>query len=118
MIVTADTADAVDMGLAKETLEVLEANYPNWQWTCGIAGGMVLIRSTVVNWILRQAGFKEAASICMALKYSDMGDATQRKKQVMRAGGQLLERANIARKSREIGNFEPIKGFDASLGGM
>lgn len=119
MILTGDAGDARDMGLVKDVLETLEQHYPNYQWLCRIDGGLVMVSSTVINWILYHAGYKGAASFCMALKYSDVAhDANHRKKQVMRVGGQLLERAKKARKPREIGDFTPIKGFDQTLGGL
>lgn len=105
--------------MVKDVLETLEAHYPNYQWLCRIDGGMVMLSSTTINWMLFHAGYKGAASFCMALKYSDVAhDATHRKKQVMLAGGQFLERAKLARKAREIGDFTPIKAFDQSLGGL
>lgn len=119
MILTGDARHASDMGMVKDVLETLENYYPNYQWLCRIEGGMVIISSVIINWNLYHAGYKQAASFCMALKYSDLAhDANHRKKQVMMAGGQLLERASKARKSREIGDFTPIKGFDQSLGGL
>ena len=93
MIVQAETEHMQDMGLAKDIGEMLHAAYPGHLWAITVQGGVAVIKDLYIS---SQWG--------MVIHYDNLvADAGVRKKKVIAAGGELLERANIARGARKDG---------------
>lgn len=93
MIVRADTEHVQDMGLAKDIGETLHAAYPGHLWAITVQSGVAVIKDLYIS---SQWG--------MVLHYENLvADAGARRKKVIAAGGELLERANIARGARKDG---------------
>ena len=93
MIVQAETEDAQDMNLAKDIAEILHEYYPGHLWAVTVKGGIAMIKDLYISSLW---GY--------VLKYKDIvGDAGARKKAVMRAGGEILERAKLERGPRQLG---------------
>jgi hypothetical protein len=76
-----------DDPMAMEMLQALTGAYPGHSWYVKIAGGIIHIKNLDMSdrW-------------GMALHYSQVkADASERKRDTVRAGGEFLERANLAR---------------------
>jgi hypothetical protein len=102
MIVTADTEHVREMGLAKEVGEWLHQSYPGHLWAVSVRGGVIVVKALNISSIY---GF--------VLKQNDvMHDAGYRKKEVMRAGGELLERAGLKRGEYGFEKVKKLDGFD------
>lgn len=86
MIYTSDVQDVRDIGLAKEIGEILNAQYPGHLWSTYVAGGVCFIKNLRIS---SKAG--------MVLHLKNLTDAGVRKKRVVRAGGEFLERAHWVR---------------------
>lgn len=102
MIVQAETAELADMTLAKEVAETLHAHYPGHMWAVTIKDGALVIKNLLLSSLWG-----------MVLHMKNIADAGVRKKRVIRAGGEFLERANLQRgayREQEIGTVEGIKG--------
>lgn len=100
MIVRADTEHVQDLGLAKDIGETLHAAYPGHMWAITVQGGVAIIKDLYIS---SQWG--------MVLHYSNLvADAGVRRKKVVAAGGELLERASIARGARKHG--EKVRKVD------
>jgi hypothetical protein len=97
--VAADVEHDRDVPMAREIIECLHAAYPGHEWFVLIRGGIVQIKK--MEW---------HANWGMALQYADLkGDAMARKRSVIRAAGEFLERGN-AKRGANTG--EPIKGVE------
>ena len=73
---------------AKETAEILSASYPNHSWWVECKGGVIVIKH-----------FGISGTIGMLRKLSQLvGDSTARKREIVRAAGELLERAGLPRR--------------------
>ena len=107
MIVTADTEMTADMGMAKEIAEHLHSHYAGHLWAVTVRGGVAIIKalniSSLWGYVLKLADIQH--------------DAGARMKAVMRAGGEILERARMARGERTderarvlegVANYTPI----------
>lgn len=78
---------------AKEAAEVLVAAYPNHSWSVEVRQGLLIIKHGEAS------GYR--GRIGMARHLAQLGnDANHRKKEVIRAAGELLERANLKRGGR------------------
>lgn len=108
MLAIADTEEMQDMTMAKDIAETLFAFYPGYMWAVNVKSGVAVIKCLNVSSLW---GF--------VLKYKDIShDASFRKKEVIRAGGEILERAKMKRGEREHGatalslegvdNYKPI----------
>ena len=97
MIYQAEAKDVRDMDLCKEALELLHGHYPMHLWVARCDGGILFIKT------LRLTGPKGNGAFGFALKTANLDDAKVRKAKILRAGGELLERAGWARKSWEEG---------------
>lgn len=76
--------------LAKEVLEVLNFTYPNHSWWVEVRQGLLIIKHFSIS--------GAAGTIGMVRHLSQVGhDATARKREVIRAAGELLERAGLPR---------------------
>ena len=99
MIYQADAKEVLDMDLCKEALELLHAHYPAHLWVARCNGGILFIKN------LRLTGPKGNGAFGFALKTDGMTDAKTRKTKIVRAGGELLERANWARQAWQEGQI-------------
>jgi hypothetical protein len=97
MIYQADAAEVLDMDMCKEALELLHAHYPMHLWVARCNGGVLFIKN------LRLTGPKGNGAFGFALKTSNLTDAKQRAAKIIRAGGELLERAGWARQAWQEG---------------
>lgn len=86
-VVGYDTEHDRDEAMASEILRYVVDAYPGHGWFVLIRGGIVQVKDMDIH---PQWG--------MALHYSQLkSDAADRKKQVIRAAGEFLERANLRR---------------------
>lgn len=86
-VVGYDTEHDSDETLAREILGYVLAAYPGHGWYVVIRGGVVQVKDLDIN-----------PNWGMVLHYTQMkDDATERKRQVVRAAGEFLERANLKR---------------------
>lgn len=100
MLALANTEEMQDMTMAKDIAETLFAKYPGYMWGVSVKSGVAIIKCLNISSLW---GF--------ILKYKDIAhDANYRKKEVIRAGGELLERAKMARGERVKG--ETVKTVD------
>jgi hypothetical protein len=100
MLAIADIEESRDMGMAKDIAETLFAKYPGYMWGVSVISGVAVIKCLNVSSLY---GY--------ILKYKDIkDDAGFREKEIIRAGGEILERANMARSSRIKG--ETVKAVD------
>lgn len=100
MIVTAETEFIAEMGQAKEIAETLTAHYPGHLWAVTVRSGVAIIKALNISSLW---GY--------VLKMDVIGqDAGIRAKEVMRAGGEILERAKLERGTRRAG--EKIQAVD------
>jgi hypothetical protein len=86
-LLTSECEFEADNPIAKDCLEALNACYPGFRWHIVIKGGYVQIKNYHIssNW-------------CVGRKYSTLkGDAGYRRSEVVRAGGEFLERARLHR---------------------
>ncbi len=101
IIVGIDTEHTADEPMAEQMLADLCVAYPGHAWFVLIKGGVVQIKNMDWN-----------ASWGMALHYSQIkGDAAERKRDVIRAAGEFLERANVARARRTEGRVTRVEGI-------
>jgi hypothetical protein len=87
--------DALDMKvkefwLAKQAVESLEKHYPGYMWAADIQGGLLNIRNMNLS---GRMGF--------TIKHVNSYSASDLDKQLMRGGGEILERFRVHR-----GNIE------------
>jgi hypothetical protein len=76
-----------DDSLAVEMLQALSSAYPGHSWFVKITGGIVHVKNL---------DFSDKWG--MALHYSQVkADASERRRELVRAGGEFLERAHLAR---------------------
>lgn len=102
MIYQADTQEAQDMTLAKEAAETLHEHYPGHLWAVNIAGGLMVIKNLYLSSLYG-----------MVLHIRNITDAAIRKKKIIRAGGEFLERANLRRgkyNGEDIKTVEGVRG--------
>ncbi len=86
-------------GHAKEAAEVLSAAYPNHSWWVECRQGILLIKH-----------FSISDRLGMVRRLADLaGDANTRKRDIVRAAGELLERAGLARRDFR---GEDVQDFD------
>lgn len=87
VVVGIDTEHESDDTMAKQMLADLVHAYPGHAWFVTIKGGVVFIKDLDLN---------DKWGMC--LHYSQIkGDANDRKRDVIRAAGEFLERARVAR---------------------
>ena len=92
-IIMADTEVEADMTMAKDIAETLHEHYQNWLWAVNVSGGVAVIKNLFVS---SKWGY--------VLKYKDIkGDAEHRRQEVIKAGGELLERCHLPRGPRQEG---------------
>ena len=103
MLALANTEEMQDMTMAKDIAETLFEKYPGYMWGVNVKSGIALIKCLNVSSLW---GF--------VLKYKDIkDDAGYRKKEVIRAGGEILERAKMVRGERVKGEMaSAVDGID------
>lgn len=102
MIYQAETKEVSDMTMAKEVAETLHAHYPGHLWAVTIRDGALVIKNLYLSSLWG-----------MVLHIANITDAAVRRKRVIRAGGEFLERANLRRgkyDGQDVKNVEGIKG--------
>lgn len=88
MIYGSVTQNESDDPLARETLETLHQHYPGHAWHVFIGGGVLQVKNL---------SYSEKWG--MALHLSEINqDYKARRHSIIKAGGEFLERANLARK--------------------
>jgi hypothetical protein len=93
VIVGIDAERETDETMAKEMLADLVHAYPGHAWFVAIKGGVVHVKDLDLN---------DKWGMC--LHYSQIKhDANDRKRDVLRAAGEFLERANVARGAKRAG---------------
>lgn len=93
VIVGIDAENPADETMAKGMLADLVQAYPGHAWFVAIKGGVVHVKDLDLN---------DKWGMC--LHYSQVkGDANERKRDVLRAAGEFLERANVARGAKQAG---------------
>jgi hypothetical protein len=91
-----DTDNAMAEGIVRDIVEA----YPGHGWFVTIKGGVIHVKDLDLN---------EKWGMC--LHYSQIkGDAADRKKQVTRAAGEFLERANLKRGGKTEQTVTSIEG--------
>lgn len=100
-IVGYDTEHDSDEGMARGTLHTLCTHYPGHAWFVVIKGGVMHVKNL---------HFNDKWGMC--LHYTNIkGDAAARERDVVRAAGEFLERANRARGERkDDGKVRAIDG--------
>ena len=89
------------MAKAREVGDTLNRIYPNHLWAVSWQGGVLVVKNLAVSTFY---GF--------VIKYADSFSATDLAKQAVKAGGELLERAGMAR-GKWNGNFaEKLEGSE------
>lgn len=102
MIVGIDTEHQSDEALAESMLADLCKAYPGHAWFVLIRGGMVHIKN--LHWSDKWG---------MAIRYSQIkADAAERRKSVVRAAGEFLERANVKRGAKDETPVIHIEGIE------
>ena len=90
MIATADVDTLAEMAVAKQVAEDLHSAYPGHMWAVTVRGGAVVIKdlfvSSLYGYVLKMDAIKH--------------DAKVMKQEVIRAGGEILERARLERGTR------------------
>lgn len=95
MLTMATTEEAQDMTMAKDIAETLFEKYPGYMWGVAVRSGVAIIKCLNVSSLY---GY--------ILKYDDIkDDAGYRKKEVLKAGGEILERARMNRGAREFNSM-------------
>ena len=92
----------LDDAYAKSVLEILVPMYPNHGWHVECKGGVLIIKH------LEASGFRGLIGMLRKLDQMPRG-GNALKREIMRAGGELLERAKLARGAR---TDDPVTSFD------
>lgn len=101
LIVGIDTEHTADEAMAEHMLADLCQAYPGHAWFVVIRGGIVHIKDLDLN---------DKWGMC--LHYSQIkGDAKERKRDVLRAAGEFLERANLKRGWNEGKRVTKVEGI-------
>lgn len=102
--------ESQDVVIAKRAVDTLSRHYPHWPWSVHVNSedGLLNIFNLAVS---NRYGY---------VLYLDQLDCDM--KCVMRAGGEILERAALARRAREEGQVavyvEGVKKFHQPIKGM
>lgn len=100
-----DTEEVQDLSLAKDIAETLHAHYPGHLWAVTVKGGAVFIKNLYIS-----------DRFGMCLHYNNIkGDAGHRKKRVINAAGEFLERAYMKRGAYEGRAVKKVDGIRRGL---
>jgi hypothetical protein len=84
---TTESEEVQDLSLAKDIAETLHSSYPGHLWAVNVTGGVVQIKNLYIS-----------DKYGMVIHYNNIkGDAGHRKKRVINAAGEFLERAYMKR---------------------
>lgn len=101
LVVGYDTEHDRDEPMAREIVNTLVTSYPGHGWFVLIKGGVVQVKN--LDWSDKYG---------MVLHYSQLGsDANDRKKQIVRAAGEFLERAQVKRGGKTEQVVKHIEGI-------
>ena len=92
----------LDDAFAKEVAETLTMSYPNHGWWVECRGGVLIIKH------IEASGARGLIGMLRKLNMLPT-DTTALKKELVRAGGELLERANMKRGAR---TDDPVTSFE------
>jgi hypothetical protein len=88
-------------GMAGEALRTLVAHYPGHGWFVVIRGGVMQIKDMEIN-----------PNWGMVLHYTQIkSDAAERSREIVRAAGEFLERANLKRGASEGVKVKHVEGI-------
>ena len=100
-IATAEFDTLSEMATAKQVAEDLHSAYPGHMWAVTVRGGAVIIKDLFVSSLW---GY--------VLKYEALKhDAKVFKQEVLRAGGEILERARLERGQRTDAAVTQVDGI-------
>lgn len=99
LVFQADGNEAADMTLCKEVGELLHGHYPGHLWAVWTEGSVIKISN------LRLSG-----RFCYILHTDKLTDGGVRRRKVIQAGGELLERAHWKRKGYEGEDATVLEG--------
>jgi len=100
-VVGFDTEHDSDAPMAAQMVADLAATYPGHDWFVVIKGGVVHVKVMTIN-----------PNWGMCLHYSQIkADAADRKRQLIRAAGEFLERAHLRRGRSEGENVLAVEGI-------
>jgi hypothetical protein len=107
VIYQAVETDAKEMGTAKTVAETLHAHYPGHLWMVMCRDGLIVIKNLHIS---HRYG--------MVMKQSDMYSAAELQRQVIRNGGEFLERAKLehvseGQRARQLEGAEKWKPWEA-----
>ena len=89
---SADGPTPLELDMAKQTGDILEATYPGHGWRVFARSGVVYFDSISICQVDANMGYN------MVLHQNDLRDAGRMKMKVKRAGGEYLERALLRRR--------------------
>jgi hypothetical protein len=96
-----ETEKDTDAPMAADMVNSLSTAYPGHDWFVLIRGGIVQVKLMDINPVWG-----------MVIPYNKVkGDALARKKDVIRAGGEFLERANLKRGAKEYREVLHVEGI-------
>ena len=90
MIATADVDTLAEMATAKQVAEDLHSAYPGHAWAVTVRGGLIVVKDLYISSLYG-----------IPIFYNEVKhDAKVMKQEVLRAGGEILERARLERGMR------------------
>ena len=99
--IVTDVDQLPDLLMAKDIAETLNEHYPGHKWAVNVNSGVVIIKNFYIS---SQWG--------MVIHYKNIkGDAGYRKRRVIQAAGELLERANMKRGKYEGFEVKKVDGI-------
>lgn len=100
-----NSGTAHERTLAKQAVEALAQHYPGYSWFVEVRDGLLMIRNYEVEWRGRY---------CMVRKLGQIQhDYGRMVKEVVRAAGEYLERANLRRGTARDGEMsKSLEGAD------
>jgi hypothetical protein len=100
-VIGIDCEHTRDEHMAQEALRTLVNHYPGHGWFVVIRGGVMHVKDMEIN-----------PNWGMCLHYSQIkGDAADRAREIVRAAGEFLERANLKRGASEGVHVKHVEGI-------
>ena len=100
-----ETEEVQDLSLAKDIAETLHQTYPGHLWAVSVKGGVVFIKNLYIS-----------DKYGMCLHYNNIkGDAGHRKRRVINAAGEFLERARMKRGAYDGRAVKQVDGIKRGL---
>ena len=104
-IIRTESADPMNLPMAKEIAEILSAAYPSHNWYIRIDGGLLIIKNLAIS---------TTASMCRHITTLDH-DATARKRDVILAAGEFLEAAGMRRGAYDGEAARQLEGLNGKF---